>query len=99
VNAEGRAAPGRPAPLTSAAAKQAEVISTVQRPAVRQELRVLLELRRPWPGCVCGCETRLPWYDDPACIRHRPLPDVGPCCRAEFDGQGRLRPCCRQGAA
>ncbi len=23
--------------------------------------------------CPCGCRTRLPWVDDPGCIRHRPL--------------------------
>lgn len=31
---------------------------------------------RPWrrmTGCPCGCMTRLPWLDDPDCIRHRPL--------------------------
>ncbi len=26
--------------------------------------------------CPCGCRTRLPWVDDPDCIRHRPLPAV-----------------------
>src|SRR5215469_3482127 len=29
---------------------------------------------RPWRGCPCGCMSRLPWLDDPDCIRHRPLP-------------------------
>ncbi len=24
--------------------------------------------------CPCGCLTKLPWYDDPDCIRHKPLP-------------------------
>jgi hypothetical protein len=26
-------------------------------------------------GCPCGCRTRLPWVDDPDCLRHRPLPE------------------------
>ena len=25
-------------------------------------------------GCPCGCRTRLPWIDDPDCIRHLPTP-------------------------
>ena len=25
-------------------------------------------------GCPCGCRTRLPWFDDPDCIRHQPTP-------------------------
>jgi hypothetical protein len=25
-------------------------------------------------GCPCGCRTRLPWIDDPDCIRHKPTP-------------------------
>jgi hypothetical protein len=31
-------------------------------------------LRATLTGCPCGCMTRLPWLDDPGCIRHRPLP-------------------------
>jgi hypothetical protein len=27
-------------------------------------------------GCPCGCRTRLPWIDDPDCIRHQPLPEA-----------------------
>ena len=23
-------------------------------------------------GCPCGCRTKLPWIDDPDCIRHQP---------------------------
>lgn len=25
------------------------------------------------PGCPCGCRTRLPWVDDPECVRHQPF--------------------------
>lgn len=25
-------------------------------------------------GCPCGCRTQLPWFDDPDCVRHRPVP-------------------------
>jgi hypothetical protein len=25
------------------------------------------------PGCPCGCRTRLPWIDDPECVRHQPF--------------------------
>lgn len=25
------------------------------------------------PGCPCGCRTRLPWIDDPECVRHQPV--------------------------
>ena len=25
-------------------------------------------------GCACGCLTRLPYFDDPDCARHRPPP-------------------------
>lgn len=28
----------------------------------------------PRTGCPCGCRTRLPWLDDPECIRHQPMP-------------------------
>lgn len=60
ANGKSRAAPGRPAPsLTSAAAKRAEVVSTV---AQARDI-----------GCPCGCLTR-PGFDDPGCIRHRPRP-------------------------
>lgn len=27
-------------------------------------------------GCPCGCLTKLPYLDDPGCIRHRPLPEA-----------------------
>jgi len=27
-------------------------------------------------GCPCGCSTRLPFSDDPDCIRHQPLPEA-----------------------
>lgn len=26
----------------------------------------------PLTGCPCGCRTRLPWLDDPDCVRHQP---------------------------
>lgn len=26
-------------------------------------------------GCPCGCLTKLPYFDDPDCIRHRPQLD------------------------
>lgn len=25
-------------------------------------------------GCPCGCRTRLPYADDPDCVRHLPVP-------------------------
>lgn len=28
---------------------------------------------RQWIGCPCGCESRPPYVDDPACKRHRPM--------------------------
>ena len=27
-----------------------------------------------WLNCPCGCQTRLPFIDDPRCIRYRPMP-------------------------
>lgn len=28
-----------------------------------------------WTGCPCGCLTKLPWFDDPDCVRHLPTPE------------------------
>ena len=28
-----------------------------------------------WSGCPCGCMTKLPWFDDPGCARHRAGPE------------------------
>jgi hypothetical protein len=28
-------------------------------------------------GCPCGCLTKLPWFDDPDCVRHQPDPEPG----------------------
>ena len=47
----------------------------------------------PLDGCPCGCRTRLPWIDDPLCVRHRPLPrpvrwpsyDIGTLGLADHD--------------
>lgn len=33
--------------------------------------------------CPCGCLTKLPYFDDPDCIRHQPAP--GPGERASYD--------------
>jgi len=32
--------------------------------------------RRP-TGCPCGCMTKLPYFDDPDCVRHQPAPEPG----------------------
>jgi hypothetical protein len=44
-------------------------------PSNRTPVRMVGD-RRPVrrAGCPCGCATRLPWTDDPGCIRHKPLP-------------------------
>ncbi len=31
-------------------------------------------LRATLTGCPCGCMTKLPWLDDPRCIRNQPVP-------------------------
>lgn len=34
-----------------------------------------------YTGCPCGCTTKLPWIDDPDCVRHLPLPLQVPSLR------------------
>jgi len=44
-------------------------------PGRRQPRQTTTATITRWPaGCPCGCRTRLPWLDDPDCIRNRPLP-------------------------
>lgn len=31
------------------------------------------QVREMLPGCPCGCESKPPYVDDPACIRHKPV--------------------------
>jgi hypothetical protein len=54
--------------------------------------------RGPVTGCRCGCLTRLPWFDDPDCARHRPAPAHETCCNGEF-GPAGWQEHCGQGAA
>ena len=37
-------------------------------------------------ACPCGCMTKPPWFDDPACVRHKPaaVPDDWDRIRAEL---------------
>lgn len=32
-------------------------------------------MARRWTGCPCGCMTKLPYIDDPDCVRRRPHPE------------------------
>lgn len=42
-----------------------DVLDQAAAPAVEQR------------GCPCGCLTKLPYFDDPDCIRHQPMPKPG----------------------
>jgi hypothetical protein len=46
-------------------------------------------------GCACGCESRLPWVDDPECVRHWPTPPDPLCeaCGTVLDPDGTCYPC------
>lgn len=44
-----------------------------------------------YTGCPCGCLTKLPWFDDPDCIRNRrPPPPPVPSLREILDDIGML---------
>jgi hypothetical protein len=93
-DAKSRAAPGRPAPLTSPTAKRAEVIFTV---AAEGDSASEMAALRCWTWRLvhlCGCPTA----DD--CLLHQPLP-IHPeqPCRGEYGDGGKWRPCCRRGVS
>ena len=48
-------------------------------------------------GCPCGCRTRLPWLDDPDCVRHQPIREPEQCANVEFVPDG-VKLCCGDAA-
>jgi hypothetical protein len=70
-----------------------------QTPANHLTIDTRIVPRAADTGCPCGCRTRPPWLDDPACIRHRPLRLSLHPCPGMFGPDGRWVPHCHEEAA